>query len=128
MANMVNDTQKLLRPALSNNAGGVVVDDRGRNVWRWKDGSENDSTSIVRKRLEVDLELEPTRTAKKLGPVPERRPAGDARVVDKSASRVADKMKAAAKPRHAAQPAAQPAAPADGGRVKSGGFDPYNRS
>lgn len=125
MANMVNDTQKLLRPALSNNAGGVVVDDRGRNVWRWKDGSENDSTSIVRKRLEADLELEPTRTAKKLGPIPERRPAAAARAPEKGvAPRAAGKARADAKPRAVAKPLA--VVDGGGGHVKGGGFDPYN--
>src|SRR5690349_15854075 len=48
-------------------AGKVVVDNRGRNVWKWaKDVIE--STSVLLKRLEVkDLALEPTRKVPILG-------------------------------------------------------------
>jgi len=50
-------------------AGGEVDrDSRGHNVWRWKQGSA-DSTSIVLKRLENDaLRLEPTQSV----PIPKR--------------------------------------------------------
>ena len=53
-------TQKLLIPVRQNDAGGVVIDARGRNVWQWKD-EQLDSTSVVLKRLEnAALELEST--------------------------------------------------------------------
>ena len=54
-------TQKLLIPVKQNDAGGVVVDSRGRNVWQWKD-EQLDSTSVVLQRLDnAALELESTR-------------------------------------------------------------------
>jgi hypothetical protein len=61
-------TQKLLIPVKQSEAGGVVVDSRGRNVWQWKD-EQLDSTSVVLKRLENEsLELEATRKVKAAQP------------------------------------------------------------
>ncbi|HEY7673337.1 MAG TPA: hypothetical protein VIC71_14070 [Gammaproteobacteria bacterium] len=54
-------TQKLLIPVRQSEAGGVVVDSNGRNVWQWKD-EQLDSTSVVLQRLDnASLELESTR-------------------------------------------------------------------
>jgi hypothetical protein len=53
-------TQKLLIPVKQSEAGEIVVDSRGRNVWQWKD-EQLDSTSVVLQRLENSaLELEST--------------------------------------------------------------------
>jgi hypothetical protein len=105
-------------------AGKVVVDNRGRNVWKWaKDVIE--STSVLLKRLEVkDLALEPTRKVPILGrkvvdkganPKAAKRPdarAGDADDAD-------DEDDAHSGGSH---PALQGKRSRDGG----GGFDPYN--
>lgn len=46
---------------MRDSAAGEVVHEGGRNVWRWKKSSPNDSTSVLLKRLDNDeLQLEPT--------------------------------------------------------------------
>ena len=126
---MGNDTQKILIPVTQNPDGGVVVDNRGRNVWQWKD-EQLDSTSIVLKRLENDaLQLEPTRRVKKLA--------------EKDAQRSADPERKAGprKPGDAQRPRETRAQAANADRGEpglnlstdvdydaGGGFDPYNRS
>ena len=96
--------------------GKVVVDARGRNVWRWaKDVL--DSTSVLLKRLEnKDLALEPTRKV----PVISEKDAKlkPAKPCD-SKTKAAKEADSKSAPRH---PALQRERPRDGG----GGFDPYN--
>ena len=108
---MADDTQKLIRPVAKNEAGSVVVDNRGRNIWQWKD-EQLDSTSIVLKRLENDaLELESTRKV----------PVAKKGVADKSSER-----RGRGKPERS-EPGLSICEEIDydaGG----GGFDPYNRS
>jgi type II secretory pathway component PulC len=125
---MGNDTQKILIPVTQNPDGGVVVDNRGRNVWQWKD-EQLDSTSIVLKRLENDaLQLEPTRRVKKLAEKEAQRSGaerkgdprragdamrpGDARVKGAKAERNEPGLNLSTKIDYKA----------------GGGFDPYNRS
>lgn len=103
-------------------AGQVVVDNRGRNVWKWaKDVIE--STSVLLKRLEVkDLALEPTRKVPILG----------RKVVDKGANPKAAKEHDA----KAGDPDDEPDVPSGGSHPAiqgkrsrdrgGGGFDPYN--
>jgi hypothetical protein len=112
------DTAQVEQPPVpaSEPPGKVVVDARGRNVWKWaKDVL--DSTSVLLKRLEnKDLALEPTR---KVPIVSEK----DAKL--KAATPGDSKTKGAkgVESKSAAQhPALQRARPRDGG----GGFDPYN--
>jgi hypothetical protein len=51
----------------SDSPGQVIIDSRGRNVWRWKD-DQLDSTSILLKRLDnAELALEPTRQLRRPG-------------------------------------------------------------
>jgi hypothetical protein len=67
-------TQKLLIPVRQSEAGAVVVDSRGRNVWQWKD-EQLDSTSVVLQRLENSaLELEATRKVKAAEPEKDAKP------------------------------------------------------
>ena len=101
-------------------AGKVVVDSRGRNVWKWaKDVTKDvlDSTSVLLKRLEnKDLALEPTR---KVPVISEK----DAKL---SAAKPGDSK---AKPAKAADSSSAPRHPAlqrDRSRDNNGGFDPYN--
>lgn len=104
----------------SESPGKVVVDARGRNVWKWaKDVTKDvlDSTSVLLKRLEnKDLALEPTR---KVPVISEK----DAKLkVPKSGdskAKAAKETDPKSAPRH---PALQRERPRDGG----GGFDPYN--
>ena len=109
----IDRTQKLISPVKQNDAGGVVVDGRGRNVWQWKD-EQLDSTSVVLKRLENDaLELEPTRKVKKVEPGKEG--SGDSR-----------------SGRDGKRPAKRGQEPGlsfttdVGEKDEGGGFDPYN--
>ena len=97
--------------------GKVVVDARGRNVWKWaKDVL--DSTSVLLKRLEnKDLALEPTRKVPILGgEQSEKGVSSKARPRDSKAMAAEDEAESAA--RH---PALQRERRRDGG-----GFDPYN--
>jgi hypothetical protein len=106
---MGNDTQKLLKPIARNEAGGVVVDDRGRNVWQWKD-AQIDSTSIVLRRLENDaLRIEPTRKV---------------RIPTKPAKSRTASVDRRAEPRDEAQLSVSAKINYEVG----GGFDPYNHS
>lgn len=102
-------TQKLLIPVRQSDAGGVVVDSRGRNVWEWKD-EQLDSTSVVLQRLENNaLELESTRKV----PV-----AKDAKAAPKDPK----PQKDAKRPRSGARDTLSATFDVDEG----GGFDPYN--
>ena len=102
-------------------AGKVVVDSRGRNVWKWaKDVIE--STSVLLKRLEVkDLALEPTRKVPILG-----RKAVDKGVNPKAAkghdAKAGDPDDELDVQSGGSHPAMQGKRRRDGG----GGFDPYN--
>lgn len=95
--------------------GRVVIDSRGRNVWRWND-DQLDSTSILLKRLDnADLALEPTRQLRRPGT------AG-----------TAGASKAPAEP---AGKSRSNASGPSGLQIEQtfsiklgGGFDPYNRS
>ena len=97
-------------------AGKVVVDARGRNVWKWaKDVI--DSTSVLLKRLEnKDLALEPTR---KLPIVSEKDVRSKAAKPGDSKAKAAKEAESKSAARH---PAMQRERPRGGG----GGFDPYN--
>lgn len=98
-------TQKLLIPVRQSDAGGVVVDSRGRNVWQWKD-EQLDSTSVVLQRLENSaLELESTRK------VPVVKPQEDAKA-----------RKDSKRDRRGARDTLSVTGEVDA----SGGFDPYN--
>jgi hypothetical protein len=99
-------------------AGKVVVDARGRNVWKWaKDVI--DSTSVLLKRLEVkDLALEPTRKVPILGRAEKGANPKAAKGRDSEASDDADDDSHSA----GSHPALQGKRHRDGG----GGFDPYN--
>jgi hypothetical protein len=100
----------------SESPGKVVVDARGRNVWRWaKDVL--DSTSVLLKRLEnKDLALEPTR---KVPVISEQDAKLNAAKPGNSKAKAAKEADAKSAARH---PALQRTRPRDGG----GGFDPYN--
>jgi hypothetical protein len=112
-------TQKLLIPVRQSEAGGVVVDLRGRNVWQWKD-EQLDSTSVVLQRLENDaLELEPSRKVKKVGPGKESSRSGDARG-SRDTKRSSD-----APSKRRPEPGLNFTTEV-GGRDEGGGFDPYN--
>ena len=125
---MSDDTQRLIRPVEQNPSGEVVVDNRCRNVWQWKD-EQIDSTSIVLKRLENEaLELEPTRKV----PIPGKAASGN-EVADR-----AGRGKAAPSAR-GGEPRRRPAAERSRDEADlslsetidydaGGGFDPYNRS
>jgi hypothetical protein len=106
---MTNDTQKLLQPIARSRAGRIVIDNRGRNVWQWKD-VQIDSTSIVLKRLENDaLQLEPTRNV----PIPKK---------------VAKHKAATAEHGSASYERPGLSISATLSYKVGGGFDPYNRS
>ena len=100
-------------------AGKVVVDSRGRNVWKWaKDVTKDvlDSTSVLLKRLEnKDLALEPTRKVPVISEKDAKRSTAKPGDSKAKASKEADPKSAA---RH---PAMQRERPREGG-----GFDPYN--
>ena len=126
---MGNDTQKILIPVTQNSDGGVVVDNRGRNVWQWKD-EQLDSTSIVLKRLENDaLQLEPTRKVKKLAEKDAQRSADPERKAGPrkpgDASRLGDTRTKGAK---AERDEPGLSLSTDIEYDAGGGFDPYNRS
>jgi hypothetical protein len=105
-------TQKLLIPVRQSDAGGVVVDSRGRNVWQWKD-EQLDSTSVVLKRLENDaLELETTRKVK--APSPEN---------DSTSQKGSKPQKDPKRERRSSRETLSATFEVDEG----GGFDPYNR-
>lgn len=98
-------------------AGKVVVDSRGRNVWKWaKDVI--DSTSVLLKRLEnKDLALESTRKFPILsGGTPAEKGANPKAAKQRDSKKSADD-EAEANARH---PALQRE------RDRGGGFDPYN--
>ena len=106
-------------------AGKVVVDARGRNVWKWaKDAAKDviDSTSVLLKRLEnKDLALESTQKVPVVsGAQPGEKSAGPkaAKPADSNAKAAKE---AATKSRHW-HPAMKP----DQGSDRGGGFDPYN--
>jgi hypothetical protein len=102
-------TQKLLIPVRQSDAGGVVVDSRGRNVWEWKD-EQLDSTSVVLQRLDNSaLELESTRKV----PV-----VKDAKTTPKDPKAPKDPKR----PRRGAHDTLSATFDVDEG----GGFDPYN--
>jgi hypothetical protein len=104
-------TQKLLIPVRQSDAGGVVVDSRGRNVWQWKD-EQLDSTSVVLKRLENEaLELEATRKVKVANPENDSKSQKDPKP-----------QQDAKRERRAARETLSATFEVD----KSGGFDPYN--
>ena len=104
-------TQKLLIPTRQSEAGGVVVDAHGRNVWQWKD-EQLDSTSVVLQRLENDaLELESTRK------VPVAKPPRDANL-----RRDSKPAKDSKRERRGARETLSATFEVD----KGGGFDPYN--
>jgi hypothetical protein len=106
---MIDRTQKLLMPVRQSDAGAVVIDGRGRNVWQWKD-EQLDSTSVVLKRLENEaLELEPTRK------VPIGKPKDEAKDGGKNAGK-----------RDARRGAARGTVAATFDVDSGGGFDPYN--
>jgi hypothetical protein len=107
----IDRTQKLISPVKQSEAGAVVVDGRGRNVWQWKD-EQLDSTSVVLKRLQNDaLELEPTRNAKKI-----EESSGGSR-----SGRDAKRAKRA----KGSEPGLSFTTEV-GGKDDGGGFDPYN--
>ena len=115
-----NDVEPPKPPALKpakEAAGKVVVDNRGRNVWKWaKDVIE--STSVLLKRLDVkDLALEPTRKVPILGRPSEKgaNPKA-AKGRDSKASNADDDAHSGG-----SHPATQGKRSRDGG-----GFDPYN--
>jgi hypothetical protein len=110
-------TQKLLIPVKQSDAGGVVVDSRGRNVWQWKD-EQLDSTSVVLKRLENDaLELEATRKVK--AAQPEKDAASEKNAKSQKDSKP---QKDAKRDRRGARETLSATFEVDEG----GGFDPYN--
>lgn len=104
----------------SESPGKVVVDARGRNVWKWaKDVTKDvlDSTSVLLKRLEnKDLALEPTR---KVPVISEKNAKLDAAKPGDSKAKAAKGADSKSAARH---PAMQRERTKDGG----GGFDPYN--
>jgi hypothetical protein len=107
-------TQKLLIPTQKSEAGEVVVDSRGRNVWQWKD-EQLDSTSVVLQRLDNSaLELEATRKV---------RVAKDAKVQNDSK---AQNDKAQAKDPKRERRGARETLSATFDVDEGGGFDPYN--
>jgi hypothetical protein len=107
-------------PAMES-VGKVVVDNRGRNVWKWaKDVTKDvlDSTSVLLKRLEnKDLALEPTRKVPVISEKDAKQNAAKPGDSTTKAARGADSKSAA---RH---PALQRERRRDG---DGGGFDPYN--
>lgn len=104
-------TQKLLIPVRQSEAGGVVVDARGRNVWQWKE-EQLDSTSVVLQRLENNaLELESTRKVPVAKSEKDAEPKKDAKP-----------QKDAKRPRRGARETLSATFDVDQG----GGFDPYN--
>ena len=125
---MTHDTKNLIKPVAHSEAGGVVTDDRGRNVWQWKD-EQIDSTSIVLKRLENEaLELEPTRKVPIAG-----KAASGKEVADRAGRGNAAPSARGGEPRR--RPAAERSRDeADLSLSETidydagGGFDPYNRS
>ena len=103
-------------------AGKVVVDSRGRNVWKWaKDVI--DSTSVLLKRLEnKDLALEPTRKVPILsgGEEPDEKGAKPKAAKQRSSKEpAADEADSKSAARH-------PALQRERTRDSGGGFDPYN--
>jgi hypothetical protein len=97
----------------SDSAGRVVIDSRGRNVWRWND-DQLDSTSILLKRLDnAELALEPTRQL--------RRP--DAA----SAGKATDAPAAKSPSKGSIGPGGLQIEQTFSIKL-GGGFDPYNRS
>jgi len=105
-------------------AGKVVVDARGRNVWKWaKDTAKDviDSTSVLLKRLEnKDLALEPTRKVPVLSGQPAEKGANPKGAKQRASKELAvDEAESKSAARH---PAQQRDRTRDGG----GGFDPYN--
>ena len=117
------DVQEPTAPAnepAKESVGKVVVDNRGRNVWKWaKDVTKDvlDSTSVLLKRLEnKDLALEPTRKVPVISEKDAKRSTAKPGDSKAKASKEADAKSAA---RH---PAMQRERPREGG----GGFDPYN--
>lgn len=116
---MIDRTQKLIKPVKQSEAGAVVVDGRGRNVWQWKD-EQLDSTSVVLKRLENEaLELEPTRKVKKIEAGEEKSRASDPRG-SRDAKRTPD-----ARAKRGPEPDLSYTADIDSADT-GGGFDPYN--
>ncbi len=118
--------------AVKERPGRVEVDARGRNVWRWNSNGENESTSVLLKRLDNEaLALEPTQKV----PLMKKPPAGTAAAV-KQASGGAAAAPSSAKPAvklptsRAHAKGAKPKRPAfaveRNDPKKGGGFDPYN--
>ncbi len=118
--------------AVKERPGRVEVDARGRNVWRWNSNGENESTSVLLKRLDNEaLALEPTQKV----PLMKKPAAGTAAAV-KQASAGATAAPSSANPAAklpASRPAAKGARPSRtafaverNDRKKGGGFDPYN--
>jgi hypothetical protein len=121
--------------AIKERPGRVEVDSRGRNVWRWNSNGENESTSVLLKRLDnEELALEPTQKV----PLMKKPVAGTAAAVKQAAG-------GARTAPSAANPRAKSSAPGDDAKAakaakrnrpafaversdpkKRGGFDPYN--
>lgn len=116
------DTARNKQPSslISNPAGRVVIDSRGRNVWQWND-DQLDSTSIMLKRLEnAELALEPTRRLRKL----RKAGAGAGRESRSGAS-----QQRSATGKHKSEITSSDLKIEQTFSVKlGGGFDPYNRS
>ena len=100
--------------------GKVVVDARGRNVWKWaKDVTKDvvDSTSVLLKRLEnKDLALEPTRKV----------PVISEKDAKQNAAKPGDSKAKGAKGTESKSAARHPALQRERPRDTGGGFDPYN--
>ena len=118
-------------------AAGRIEHEGGRNVWRWKKTSPNDSTSVLLKQLDNDeLQLEPTARV----PRPSRQPGAcaseagrDARASRADSAR--DGHPRAVEPvrdgRRGTGPALDERRAGSGkrpARDAGGGFDPYNTS
>ena len=111
--------------------GRVEVDARGRNVWRWNTNGENDSTSMLLKRLDNEaLALEPTQKV----PLMKKPPAGTSAAVKQAAGGSPDAPAAtkfaskvpAAQADKAPRPKRVAFAIEQNDPKKGGGFDPYN--
>jgi hypothetical protein len=118
--------------AVKERPGRVEVDSRGRNVWRWNSNGENESTSVLLKRLDnEELALEPTQKV----PLMKKPVAGTAAAVKQaaaggraapSAPQPAAKSPASRADAKAAKPKRPALAVERSDPKKGGGFDPYN--
>ncbi len=128
----VDNSDTTVATAVKERPGRVEVDSRGRNVWRWNSNGENESTSVLLKRLDnEELALEPTQKV----PLMKKPVAGTAAAVKQaaggvrtapSAAKPGAKLPASRVDAKAAKPKRPAFAVERSDPKKGGGFDPYN--